>query len=43
MKVVKGTSSGITAFGKTNAPEDNASLSGACGEEGVAVRITLAK
>ena len=43
MKLVKGTSSGITAFGNTNAPEDNSSLSGACGEEGFAVRITLAK
>lgn len=43
MKLVKGALSGMTAFGSTNAPEDNSSLSGVCGDEGFVVRTTLAK
>lgn len=43
MKLVRGASSGMIAFGSTNAPEDSSSLSGVLGEEGFAVNTTFAK
>jgi hypothetical protein len=42
-KLSRGVSSGITAFGKTNAPIDKAKSLGLEGEDGIAVRTTLAK
>ena len=42
-KLVKGASSGIMAFGKTNAPVDISVTSGLDGEEGFEASTTFAK
>ena len=42
-KLSNGTSSEMTALGKTNAPVDISGMSGVAGEEGLDARTTLAK
>lgn len=43
MKLSRGASSGIIAFGRTNAPVESSRISGVEGEEGLAVSTTFAK
>lgn len=43
MKLSKGASSGITAFGSTNAPVDSSRISGVDGEAGFDAKTTFAK